>query len=388
LAAFKRSLSEQNSSALTIKNYISDLSHFTQWAEQKVKEHLEHPTPSDFINTISSDDLDTYQLVLRQSGFSKASINRKLSSLRKYLNFLGKTVEPSQYMISNPAPSFLLQDLVDNNSKLNTRQYSGFLPFRLAQKVFESYTGFEEKTANIFSNKKDFDNSPDGWTAWNGSRKSRTRQTLESTSAKEGMARHSDLKNGIHTRNNQSITNKMSFISSGFNAYSREIPPEPDSAFGKLVHTFRHKRPAWYHTYHSYSVTHYFHLALLILCGTIATAAAYQSYYSPRNNQLYAAENVRLIPFTGKIESAQGGNLPQQQSITFALYNDSQNSNNTLLWKETQPSVKINPDGTFTTLIGSSSEIPEKLFQENDNIFLGIQIGSGPKPQNPKTPQR
>ncbi len=120
-------------------------------------------------------------------------------------------------------------------------------------------------------------------------------------------------------------------------------------------------------------------MAILLLSTIIAGAYVYQTIYSPRNSDAFAASNTRLIPFQGRIASATGEKIEEVQSITFALYSDSAKTTGTLLWEETQPSVKIKPDGSFTTLVGSSQPIPDHVFSENTDVYLGIRIGNGPE---------
>lgn len=365
IEAFKRYLAENNAADLTIKNYVNDVIGFTKWAHEISRMDSSLPSQTQLLNYVSYQDFPIYKSYLQQNGLSDSSINRKMSSIRKYFDFLGKPLVEEPITPSNEISSLLLEDLVNDNSELPIRQYSSFLPFKLAQKTADSYSNLEEKTAGLFVKETGHSNLDAG------------NQKLEDRSLRERLNQSSNLKHQNQASNFQSQASNPP--SSGLTAYSKKTPPAPDSAVGKIFHTFRHKRPAWYHAYHSYSVTHYFHMALVILCGAIASVAAYQTYYNPTNKQSYAAESNRLIPFTGRIQSARGETIPDHQAITFSIYTDPQDSTNALLWKETQPSVKINPDGTFTTLVGSSSEIPEKLFQENENMFLGIQIGSGPE---------
>lgn len=365
IEAFKRHLAENNAADLTIKNYVNDVIGFTKWAHEISRMDSSLPSQTQLLNYVSYQDFPIYKSYLQQNGLSDSSINRKMSSIKKYFTFLGKPLEEAPQTPSYEISSLLLEDLVNDNSELPIRRYSSFLPFKLAQKTADSYSNLEEKTAGLFAKETGHSNLEAGI------------PKLENRGLKERLNPSSNFK---HPNQASSIESPASNPpSSGLTAYSKKTPPSPDTTFGKILHTFRHKRPAWYHAYHSYSVTHYFHMALVILCGAIASIAAYQTYYGPTNKQTYAAESNRLIPFTGRIQSARGESIPEVQDITFAIYNDSQDSNHALLWKETQTSVKIRPDGTFTTLVGSSTEIPEKLFQENENMFLGIQIGSGPE---------
>src|ERR1035437_5892490 len=78
---FKNFLYVYNASHLTIKNYLIDIKQFFAWAKEVT-------TSNEILNQIDSKLIENYkQNLLTQGNFSPATINRKLSSLRKYLGW-------------------------------------------------------------------------------------------------------------------------------------------------------------------------------------------------------------------------------------------------------------------------------------------------------------
>src|SRR5579872_5242452 len=84
---FKDYLYSQNASRLTIKNYLIDVKQFLKWAEEVVKaQEAWIITDQNIFKYVNSKLLKEYQArLIESSGLSPISINRKMSSLRKYI---------------------------------------------------------------------------------------------------------------------------------------------------------------------------------------------------------------------------------------------------------------------------------------------------------------
>src|SRR4051812_890966 len=73
-------LSAPNASSVTVKNYISDINKFLKWFEEKYNKDFDPmDVNSSTLEAFKSDGLKTY---------SASSIERNLSSLRKFLQYL------------------------------------------------------------------------------------------------------------------------------------------------------------------------------------------------------------------------------------------------------------------------------------------------------------
>ena len=126
LLAFKNYLYLQNKSPLTIKNYILDARHFLAWVEQLTKE--------DVLSQISVSMVNVYKIRLLDLQFSPRTINRKLSSIRKYINWA--TVEG---FIQNSELEPKLSETLESPPMFNLEklQYSRFPPLRVIQKTLK-----------------------------------------------------------------------------------------------------------------------------------------------------------------------------------------------------------------------------------------------------------
>ena len=71
---------ERNASELTIKSYREDLFGLVDWLEES---HGETPRPS----ALSPQELRAFQAALQQAGYARATISRKLASLRSFYRF-------------------------------------------------------------------------------------------------------------------------------------------------------------------------------------------------------------------------------------------------------------------------------------------------------------
>jgi site-specific recombinase XerD len=99
-ASFKNYLLAGNVKPITIKNYLSDLRHFFGWLifKLKVKNQELNPAlregrekiennPINFLNLITPEIIDDYKTYLYENKIPLKTINRRLSTLRKFFSF-------------------------------------------------------------------------------------------------------------------------------------------------------------------------------------------------------------------------------------------------------------------------------------------------------------
>src|SRR5260221_4455254 len=165
---FKDFLYVYNASHLTIKNYLIDVKQFFAWAEKVLVLESNYILSRGNVLSMLDDRLiQEYSMRLQEQGiFSPASINRKLSSLRKYINWAsvqgylseGMTTVPANILSSLPNEANELivdgSELMENkdneiatlptvarNDDSNTKyeiaetRYSPIPPIRLFQKI-------------------------------------------------------------------------------------------------------------------------------------------------------------------------------------------------------------------------------------------------------------
>lgn len=151
LKGFKNFLYENSSSDLTVKYYINDIQSFSKWYEESVQD-----VNSGAHITLTSEILTEYSRRLEESLLlSPKTINRKLSSLRRYLQYLATqerlTLVPE---ITNVQPkssetvSFSELTLIKEE-----KATSKIPPVRFFQKLTKPYTTAEDRVAGFVSDK-------------------------------------------------------------------------------------------------------------------------------------------------------------------------------------------------------------------------------------------
>ena len=90
-ASFKKFLLAENVSPITLKSYLSDLRHFLGWTILKLKaqnkKNFENLSPLEFLNQIDESLVEEYKNYLVVNAIPAKTINRRLSTLRKFFSF-------------------------------------------------------------------------------------------------------------------------------------------------------------------------------------------------------------------------------------------------------------------------------------------------------------
>ncbi|MCL5435283.1 MAG: site-specific integrase [Patescibacteria group bacterium] len=401
---FKNYLYVYNASHLTIKNYLIDLKQFLTWAEEVLDLRLDNGSSRNVLNAISPQLLEEYKQrllaprSLGEVGFSPATVNRKLSSLRKYLNWaqaeglLGKNYELGikNYDLDRSTGKNVrleLERFTSQESKAtsevsvsNHESYSGFPPLRLAQKLSEiGIFAFDQLLTIPFA--KVFDKA--SYLTW----------------LAKGKPVFAKIKN-----------QKSKIKSSKIGNWKLEIGNLPKAMYApldistkyfpwykKAWFTLRYKRPKWYKTYHSYAITHYFHFAILIIFMAVIGFGFYQSFFqkpTTGNPALAALPSapIRILSFQGRLTDNQDNPISTPSALRFAIYNaQAPATGSALFWQEVD-SVSPDQDGIFSVLLGNAGMcpvnqtnptgpcgIPNWLFASNSALFLGVSVNTTPE---------
>src|SRR5438270_2176994 len=80
--SFRNYLLAEKVSAITLKNYLSDLRHFLGWLTSHKQTFLNSEN-----SLFSSIDIKNYLSYLRSTQVPEATLNRRLSTLRKFCSF-------------------------------------------------------------------------------------------------------------------------------------------------------------------------------------------------------------------------------------------------------------------------------------------------------------
>ncbi|HEV2339978.1 MAG TPA: site-specific integrase [Patescibacteria group bacterium] len=376
LKEFKDYLYIYNASHLTIKNYLIDIKQFLHWAEEvtKVKDNYQI-SEQNVMHLVNDKFIEEYRdRLLREQIFSPASINRKLSSLRKYLAWAS---EQGLLQSRTPFITNITEDLhiLPHTEAANLTEfpiksgsYSKIPPVRLFQKIHEGFDLIFEysvivplaKAAGTF-----------GYHFWVMKGK-----PLFVTTAHIGFSR---LKNPVRFRNiSKAVYEPLSLSTKHFPLHK------------KIMHHIRYSRPDWYRNYRSNAVSAYFNLAII---GIFILAIGFSGYlaFGRRSQSTLAALPTappRILSFQGRLTDQNNNAITINSNLRFAIYNDtSATGSGHILWQEVD---KVTPDsdGVFSVLLGNGSscgadptvvatgpcQIPSTLFTQNATLYLGVTI--------------
>ncbi len=309
LREFKYYLYKQKASPVTVKNYMSDISHFTKWLELEKDIQTCLKISNEIISSYSNTLVHGLQL-------SPKSVNRKMSSIRKYLDFVGHSVDVSP--TSTPVTPKHRETNINGKDlsaleafRIEDQRYSRIAPIKLFQQLGYIYQQAEEKAAYRISNL-------------------------------------------IPDRSSQQFLSYKSVITD-----------------------FRNKRPAWYRTYHTYSISHYLHIAVLTLFCSGLLIYGYAKYVDiPSQGDVLgsALQNRKVLSYSGRLTTADNTPITTPTELTFSIY-PHHTDNTTVLWREAHE-IKPNHDGSFTIQLGRKQILSNSFFTDNKDLYLGMKIGS------------
>ncbi len=386
----------------TIKNYLADIKQFITWFEQ-VTSVLE---PSDAsrhaIESIDGSLIEDYKTrLLYDAKFEARSVNRKLSSLRKYFGFLqSQGFLKQQLAFTQAVDSSTTQDAKINTQlpletlkavqahNINTEdqkttEYSSFPPFRLVQKLGKG-SNFLFDLLILWPVVKLL--VAGKYQLW----KMTGRQIFAPVETMIKTASTADLTKSVSqvqpafealiTNSRQaSIGNVANLPKSLYAPVYLSIKDYP--LHKKLVHHLRYSRPAWYKKYHSYAFVHYLHFAIFLAYTTILGLTIYQAFQDTHGLSApvlasLPASPPRMLAFEGTLTDATNTPITAEQTLRFGLYDNPTASASSLLWQETQD-VQPDNNGKFKTMLGKNQPIYQSLLTDNPTLFLGITIGNG-----------
>ncbi len=438
LKEFGNYLYSSNASPVTIKNYILDVRQFLNWASEVTEDSYkkvqpEEGSPSLFDNSLTPAkqlqfsnqaypfaNIDTFILdeyknrLVNETRLSPLSVNRKLSSLRKYISWasakgilknganVGSSILNSADENLASAPDAVQVGLDPNVLKeIQTipakpespleAEYSRFGPLRLFQKSKRA-VNFMLDSLIILSILKTIEATK--YNLWKATGKE-IFTPLPSVIKSLGHAVNTTSAgiSGIDPIKSTSLTAIDKFVTASNAAWGkgkiRSIPKSIYAPFRistdalpfwrKILFNVKYRRPKWYKKYHSYSFVHYVHFAIVLIFATFAGFSIYQRFASPAPIKNVLASKVvspgRLLSFQGRLNDSQDSPITRESIIKFAIYNSQTASGSALLWQEIQT---IQPDGTgaFSTTLGKVNKIEQDIFNDNPNLYLGISVGS------------
>jgi len=415
---FKNFLYTDQASKLTIKNYLTDINQFLRWLAQVTEIDSES---SNLLLKIDNYALEQYKMrLLHEARLSPVSINRKLSSLRRYIRWLSakgvlkasiseiqidkseteEIEQDEEILIPDQQPQIpltALHDLVQEKEEAKLPRYSRFAPFRLFQKT--------SRIINLGADLLIF--NPIAYSAeliqysfWKkGGKEIFTPVTsiLEASSyIPKGISVKTIIPKQIsiippRTANIASVLEKVKQYGIGTNPDSvhnftkalyapLDISTKQMHWKDKLWHYMRYKRPQWYKTYHTYPFVNYLHISIMLIATVIAGSAIYQTWTSPGLDQSEAVLSAqstappKTLSFQGKLLDNTNTPITAETPLRFALYNSPTASGAALLWQENQ---YITPDrnGNFSARLGLKTPLDQSVFTDNQSLYIGITVG-------------
>jgi site-specific recombinase XerD len=416
LKSFRNSLAEDQASKLTIKNYINDVKQFIEWL-QKVTEINNQPQNSSLLDMIDKKNLEEYKgRLLHEAKLSPVSINRKLSSIRRYIHWLEASNIVSQQSVQVPIveseilsefkkaepvkkelPLIALQGIAEVKKPTTNNAYSPFGPVRLAQKSTKAINlGLDLLIFNHIANAA----QSIQYFLWKNSNKVIFAPVIDILENAHYVPKGISIKTIIpkqlnlippRSANRASVIAKVSQyrISSSPTTIQNftkalyaplEISTKQMDWTEKLWHTMRYKRPQWYKRYHSYSFVSYLHFAVMMIITAIAGCSLYMNWINGNgiaNQAVLAAQETsppRTLSFQGRLLNNTNTPITVETPLRFALYNNPTATGAAMLWSEKQD-IKPNQNGNFTATLGTISRLNQQLFTDNPNLYIGIAIG-------------
>lgn len=425
LKAFRNFLSLEQASKLTIKNYLVDVKQFLEWLE-KVTNISAQTDASNLLAHIDTKTLEEYKIRLyTEAKLSPVSINRKLSSLRRYTKWLNEkdildikidknmpndinatkesegkiqqiTKEEKIKPIIPELPVTALQGIAEKNAAEKKATYSPFAPIRLAQKT--------TKLISLCSDLLIFNPIASiaetiHYSLWKkGKRKIFTPVStiLESSSyipqgvsiktiiPKETSIQAPRTANLVPVakkvlqygaiKNPETVRNFTKALYAPLQLSTKQMTRRQ-----KMLHHLRYSRPQWYKHYHSFAFVNQLHYAIMMIATVIAGAALFQAWTGPANSQTQAVlaaqetASPRTLQIQGRLLDKTNTPITTDSSLRFSLYNSPTATGAALLWVENQD-IKPDHNGYFTATLGKTERLDQSLFTDNANLYLGISV--------------
>ncbi len=404
LREFKDYLYRQSCTTATIKNYLLDIQHLINYLKA-INSQNELPVNQNILyKLLSTEVIESYKNhLLDKIHFSPVSVNRKLSSIRRFILWLYKEgkIDDTKILdlqsfqniqrtstqndnLINPQPPTIPESPTFSKKK---KKWSFFGPIRLINffrlglvSIFDilfilPIVGLFQKIQSLFL-------LIQGISVF---------QSLTNTKLlKKGIALDNVIIEGIAGDKAQigyktiltAPKNISKFIYAPLEISVKSLPLHK-----RFIHTLRYKRPDWYRKYHEHRIAHYLHFALLLIFIGILVFWIQYHVFSPQGSVGPVFASVPLSPprflsFKGRLSDKLNNSVTEETNLRFSLYNDDTASGSALLWQEV---LSVTPDnkGKFITLLGRNNYIPESTFSENPELFIGVTRETDPE-MNPR----
>jgi len=376
---FKDYLYVYNASRLTIKNYVIDVKQFLSWAEEVtgIKEAWD-VSEKDLFQKIDNSLIEEYKKRLVSQSFSPLTVNRKLSSLRRYASWaasegLIKDIKKEQVLnlekLKTLRPITVKETTTEAKKTSEEKEYSNIPPVRLLQKIGKlNGMVFDAIITSPLASL----NEKIAYLNWKRKGKPIFQKATDLAFKTKESVRKSPILNPKAIGNLPKEMYAPLAISTQSLAWHK-----------KIIHHAKYTRPEWYKRYHSYSITHYFHLAILVIFMAGLGFGIYNAFFiEPKLKQPVLAAlptaPPRILSFQGRLTDDNDNPIDSLTALRFAIYDDEIATGAALLWQEID-SVDPDADGIFNIYLGQNTAIPATLFTENASLWLGVTVETTPE---------
>ena len=323
LNQFKNYLYIYNSAHLTIKNYTIDVKQFFCWLEQVTGiNNAWDVRKRNVFEKVNPMLINEYKERLLAQNFSPKTINRKLSSLRKYLAWAQeekliksewqdlqiknekletRVVQPLQdlrrhavrQLTDSASPNIPeinsgqpLKSKILNPLAVTPTRYSRLPPLRLLQKTTNGVI-FILDSLLVLPLAKAIEQAK--YLFWNIKGKPVFNQISSKSQDRQGNKSNKGLIENYHKAMYAPL-----FISTAYFPLHK-----------KVWHHVRHTRPKWYKRYHSYAVVHYLHFAILVILMSAIGFALYNEFVTSAQGKgeanAFQNSQPRILAFKGRL---------------------------------------------------------------------------------------
>lgn len=370
LKDFKNFLYVYNASPLTIKNYVIDVKQFLSWLSEI---HPNERSSADLLlGKANSELIEEYKTrLMANANFSPSSVNRKLSSLRRYFSWANEQGIIKHYVQAEPTKRVISVP----KQPVKTIPEAQPKPGRLS-KIFSLPIGAFDQAVTV----------PLAYAA------QKARMTMWKVKGKP-----------VFNYSQKDITPKIPLLKTHVlkisNVKKEFYAPSKMSIHGLPWHKqvafhVRHTRPNWYRKHQNAPLAIYFQYAVLaIIIGSLAVGFYTAFVKKPLNQKgALAAPTAppRILSFQGRLTDNSDNPITSTQYVRFGIYADpTATGAGNLLWQEVD-TVSPDTDGIFSILLGDGSScsgqpltiqespcsIPASVFTDNSTLYLGVSIGT------------
>lgn len=348
---FKNHLYVFNASYLTIKNYVIDVRQFSGWAESVLPPSQDPEGKA--LDKVNSSLINEYKKrLITDLGLSPVSVNRKLSSLRKYMAWAkaeGLIKNEPTREANRPIAADLAtlmanyqNDIYDKSG--NIGKFESLSLLQKAKRLTDSAIDYSlvNPMADVLEKAEYF-----LWVL-------KGRPVFKKT-----------------------VSKKLTINSLDRNFFAPTTTLDNLPIYRRAWHHIQNTRPNWYLTLDSMGLVKFSKFAGAVMLISIISFSLY-SRVNPSKKEVLsvsATPTATNRTFVGRLTDTFGNPITSTTTLKLALYNDKSASGSSLLWQE---NVTVTPDqdGQFRVMLGKNSFLPTDIFTQNMGLWLGVTVGN------------